>query len=121
MAHPREFMSNALRTRLPAPLVRVALRVVERSIGHRFDSFAPVNTIRRVRAPVLLLHGARDTTVPVTDAHRLRRHAPPGSGLLVVPDADHTTVEALEQALPDLRQFLRHNGLDTTPPGVSSG
>lgn len=117
MAHPREFMSRALRTRLPAPLVPVALRVVERSIGHRFDSFAPINTIRQVRAPVLLLHGAGDTTVPVADAHALREHAPPHSFLLVVDDADHTSVEALDRVAPALQGFLRNAGI--TPPGVS--
>lgn len=117
MAHPREFMSRALRTRLPAPLVPVALRVVERSIGHRFDSFAPINTIRQVRVPLLLLHGAGDTTVPVADAYALREHAPPGSSLLVVDDADHTGVEALDQVVPALHGFLRDAGI--TPPGVS--
>ena len=117
MAHPREFMSRALRARLPGPLVRVALRVVERSIGHRFDSFAPINTIRQVRVPVLLLHGARDTTVPVADAYALREHAPPDSSLLVVDDADHTSVEALDHLAPALREFLQKAGI--TPPGVS--
>lgn len=111
MAHPREFMSRALGTRLPAPLVRLALRVVERSIGHRFDSFAPINTIGRVRVPVLLLHGARDSTIPVADAYALHRNAPPGSRLLVVATADHTTVEALDQVQPALRDFLQQAGL----------
>lgn len=117
MAHPREFMTRALRTRLPAPLVAVALRVVERSIGHRFDSFAPINTIQRVRVPVLLLHGAGDPTVPVADAYALREHAPPRSSLLVVDDADHTSVEALDHVAPALHEFLRDSGI--TPPGVS--
>jgi pimeloyl-ACP methyl ester carboxylesterase len=117
MAHPREFMSRALRTRLPAPLVPVALRVVERSIGHRFDSFAPINTIGQVRAPVLLLHGAGDSTVPVADAYALREHAPPDSSLLVVDDADHTSVEALDHVASALHGFLHAAGI--TPPGVS--
>ena len=120
MAHPREFMSRALQTRIPAPLVRIALRVVERAIGHRFDSFAPINTIGRVQAPVLLLHGARDSTIPVADTYALHRHAPPGSSLLVVPDADHTTVEALDHVRPALHDFLQQAGLLVTPPGVSS-
>jgi len=107
MAHPRDFMSKALRAHLPAPLVSTALRFVERAIGHRFDSFAPINTIGRIRVPVLLLHGARDHTIPVADAHALHRNAPPGSSLLVIDDADHTTVEALDQVLPALRKFLR--------------
>lgn len=114
MAHPRAFMARALGARLPAPLVAVALRVVEYAIGHRFDSFAPVTTIGRVAAPVLLLHGECDLTVPVSDAYALRDHAPPGSLLMVVPDADHTSVEAIERVAPAVRQFLRGAGLAST-------
>lgn len=43
-------------------------------IGHRFAEFSPISTIGRVNAPILLLHGRQDTTVPISDAPRLHEH-----------------------------------------------
>lgn len=77
MADPEAFMAHSLRHRLPGVLTTLALRYVEHAIGHRFTEFAPVYTIGRVHAPVLLLHGRRDSTVPLSDAYRLHALAPP--------------------------------------------
>ena len=68
MAAPREFMAERLRARLPGPLVRLALRYVEHIIGHRFVEFSPLYTIGRSTAPVLLVHGALDSTISFADA-----------------------------------------------------
>lgn len=113
MADPREFMSRVLRRRLPGPLTTAALRFVEHAIGHRFEDFAPVHTIGRVRAPVLLVHGALDATVPVADAYRLKAHARPDTTLVVMPDTDHVTVEALTGLEPTLHDFLNAAGVLT--------
>lgn len=43
MAAPREFMAARLRARFPGLLVRIALKYVERIIGHRYDEFAPLH------------------------------------------------------------------------------
>ncbi|RDI75923.1 Alpha/beta hydrolase family [Gaiella occulta] len=107
MAHPEVFMRRTLRRRLPAPLTRLALRYLERTIGQRFDTFAPVNTIGRVRSPVLLLHGGRDTTVPVEDAYALQARAGGRARIHVVPAADHGGSDALAEAAPALLAFLR--------------
>jgi pimeloyl-ACP methyl ester carboxylesterase len=115
MADPRTFMARTLRRQLPRPLITMALRFIERTIGHRFEEFAPMRTIGRVRGPVLLLHGALDTTVPVSDAYRLRVRAPAGSSLIVLPDADHLSVEALDRVAADIRRFLLTAGVLTTP------
>lgn len=37
------------------------MRHVQRVIGTTFDDIAPVNTIARVRCPVLVVHGRTDT------------------------------------------------------------
>ncbi len=42
MAHPQVFMAGVLRNHLPPPLVRLALRFGERTIGQRFETFAPI-------------------------------------------------------------------------------
>jgi pimeloyl-ACP methyl ester carboxylesterase len=114
LAHPRVLMSRMLRKRLPAPAVSVALRIVEHAIGHRFETFAPVNSIKRVRAPVLLLHGECDATVPVADAVELYGRAPPGSQLVVVPGADHTSIDAIEYVGPAVQAFLSGIGVVST-------
>ena len=72
MAHPEVFMARTLGKRLPGPLTTLALRYIERTIGLRFETFAPVRTIGRIKAPVLVVHGDRDTTVPVADAYELQ-------------------------------------------------
>jgi dipeptidyl aminopeptidase/acylaminoacyl peptidase len=114
MADPRVFMAQHLRRFLPGPLTRLALRYVEQAIGHRFVEFVPVSTINRVRAPVLLLHGRQDTTVPVADAYRLHALSP-NTTLRVVDGADHASIDALDPAL--LADFLEEAGLvDTRVP-----
>lgn len=111
MADPSALMAGMIGHYLPAPLTRLALRYVEHVIGHRFTQFAPVHTIGRISAPVLLLHGEKDTTVPVTDARRLHDLAPRNSELLVVADADHFSIEGLDTAEPRLRRFLQDAGV----------
>ena len=111
MADPREFMSDRLRHRLPGPLTALALRYVEHAVGHRFTEFAPVHTISRFHAPVLLLHGERDTTVPVSDAHRLHARAPEHSTLVILRNADHNSVEALDGEQQTVQDFLRRAGV----------
>lgn len=77
-------MRTMLEPRLPGPMTKLALRYVEHAVGKRFESFAPVQTITRVRAPVLLVHGDEDLIVPVEDARSLfgasRRPSPAARG-----------------------------------------
>lgn len=113
MAHPEVFMARALGKRLPRPLTALALRYVERTIGHRFETFAPVHTIGRFQAPVLLVHGDRDTTVPVADAYELHARAPDRTQLLIVPGANHTGIGAsIGEVTPVLHAFLRGAGVE---------
>ena len=111
MASPREFMAQRLRARLPDPLVRLALRYVEHIIGYRFAEFSPVHTISRSTAPVLLVHGTLDRTVPVADAERLHAQSPDRSTLLLLPEADHADFGSIQEAKPWLLRFLREAGV----------
>lgn len=72
-AHPGEVMRRWLaERRLPYLLLGwYILRHVQRVISVKFDEIAPVFTLRKVRCPVLLVHGRQDDTVPVEDAQRL--------------------------------------------------
>jgi pimeloyl-ACP methyl ester carboxylesterase len=71
-AHPRWLMERFFRAHhVPAFLIPAALRYIEWVIGHRFDEIAPVHTVRRIRVPVLLVHGEHDRVVPPSDARAI--------------------------------------------------
>jgi pimeloyl-ACP methyl ester carboxylesterase len=85
-AHPEQVMQRWLAEyRIPFwPLGWMVNRYIERVIGHRFDDIAPVATIARIEAPVLLVHGQQDDVVPLACALRLQASAPRAT-LLEVP------------------------------------
>ena len=107
-AHPDGMMRRWLAAkRLPFfPLGWYVLRYVELVIGHRFDAIAPVNTLPRVRRPVLLVHGRDDGVIPPSDAEWL--HASRGStpARLHLLPGDHDLSQHLEAELPALLAFL---------------
>jgi uncharacterized protein len=88
------------------PVGWLMLRYVERVIGYRFDDIAPVNTIRRVRCPTLLVHGAEDTTVPVSEAHAIHDARSGDHVRLEVVVGSHDDYADLERELPVLVGFL---------------
>lgn len=121
MSHPEVFMARTLGERLPGPLTKLALRYVERTIGQRFETFAPVHTIGRVQAPVLLVHGDRDTTTPVADAYELHARALRHTQLVIVKGAGHTSIGAFtEELTPALHRFLRAAGAAPATPGAAA-
>jgi len=112
-AHPEWMMRRQLaRLGLPAPLVDGVLRYVEWVIGHRYDDIAPINTIRRVGCPVLLVHGRADDTVPVTDALAIRGDPGPDTAeLLLIDAAGHNSVDMIQHHADRLLAFLHRAGV----------
>lgn len=82
------------------------LGYVEWVIGHRFDDIAPINTIRRVSCPTLLVHGGEDATVPVSEAHALHAARSGEHVQLKVVAGSHDDYADLDQELPVLVDFL---------------
>lgn len=114
MAHPRETIGRSFRRyHAPQTLVRAVVRSIERAIGHRFDDFAPLHTIARIDAPVLVLHGLDDHTVPADDAKRLAESGPLAT-LRLVPGADHRSLDGFLPVLPEVVAHLR-DALKQTP------
>jgi pimeloyl-ACP methyl ester carboxylesterase len=108
MADAAAYMGQVMRRHgVPAIAISPVLREIERAIGMRFPEFAPIATIAHLRMPVLLIHGAIDSVIPVADAQALRRAAPPGTDLLVVPDAGHGDIERFLAVAPAVTDFLR--------------
>ncbi len=78
----------------------------------KFDtsSVSPVDTIREVETPILLIHGERDSQIPVKNAHLLHEAAP-RSELWIVPGADHGEARGLEPREYErrVREFFGRN------------
>lgn len=116
-AHPEEVMRAFLvRLRIPyRPFGWLINRYVERVIGHRFRDIAPLTTITRQSAPVLLMHGTADRVVSVGDMERLAVAGRAGGRTVTavaVPGVDHEGINArtgetvLEWGAAHVRAFL---------------
>jgi len=55
------------------------------------ESVRPVDAIRKVKAPILLFHGEKDTLVPFKDALALKHAASGPITLVPLPGLDHNT------------------------------
>lgn len=100
------------------PVGWLMLRYVEWVIGHRFDDIAPINTIRRVRCPTLLIHGAEDSTVPVSEAHAIHANRSGDHVHMKVVAGSHDDYADLDKELPLLVEFL--SGVVKNKSGTSS-
>jgi uncharacterized protein len=107
-AHPADMMRRWLATKgLPYfPLGWYVLHYVQHVIGHRFDAIAPLNTLPRITCPVLLVHGADDSTVPVADAHALSPGGQTNVVQLRVLPGEHDATDELERHTDELIAFL---------------
>jgi uncharacterized protein len=76
----------------------------------QFDS---LSRIARVDAPLLMLHGSADTTVPVTLGRRLRDAALPGVRWVEVPGGTHSQ---LHTQAPELYQRAFQDLIANLPP-----
>ncbi len=78
----------------------------------KFDtsSVSPVDTIKEVKTPILLIHGGKDSQIPVKNAYLLHKAAPK-SERWIVPGADHGEAQALEPIEYERRvlEFLKKN------------
>lgn len=107
-AHPAPMMRQFLAARgVPfVPVGRYLVRYVERVIGYRFDDIAPLHTIRRVRCPVLLVHGVSDTTVPVAEAEAIYGARASEDVRLCICAGGHDGGEDLMHAMREVIAFL---------------
>jgi pimeloyl-ACP methyl ester carboxylesterase len=62
--------------------------------------------IGRVDAPILMLHGSADRTVPVSVGRALRDAAPPGVRWIEVPGGSHSRLHRDPAYLPALRELI---------------
>lgn len=75
-----------------------AFRVVTRVPLFPFDRFDNASLIRRVRAPILLIHGRRDEVVPFSHGRRLYAIAGESATALWLDDATHNDIWVVGRA-----------------------
>lgn len=112
-AHPEQVMRRWLSTwHVPYwPAGWLVNRYVESVIGERFGNIAPVATLRKVKCPVLLVHGEQDTTVPLQEARRILAQCGPADAMLLVLGGSHEGFADMDLAMRHLCEFLdRHCG-----------
>ncbi|AUB82849.1 alpha/beta hydrolase [Candidatus Thiodictyon syntrophicum] len=107
-ADPARVTAGYLRPlHVPRLFIRLVSRYVEWIIGYRFAAIAPMNTVRSVTCPLLLVHGTADQTVTVADAYLILANCgAPDARLLEITDAGHHSVEQIERHVGDLLGFL---------------
>jgi pimeloyl-ACP methyl ester carboxylesterase len=109
--NPQWLMSRYFqRFKLPGFLVKFLLAYIQWIIGHRFKEIAPVNSIKRIKVPTLIVHGTHDKTVPIEDAQAIQKNNSNGY-LLTIEGANHESVEKLETHGKLLVDFLKQEGL----------
>jgi pimeloyl-ACP methyl ester carboxylesterase len=82
------------------------LEAIQRTIGYRFEAFAPRHRLPQVTAPVLLVHGDSDEVVPISDLEQLRA-VRPDAAVLVVPDGGHGDLAPFEPYVGQITDFFR--------------
>lgn len=107
-AHPAVMMRRWLSGKNLAwfPLGWYVLHYVQQVIGHRFDAIAPVNTVPRIACPLLLVHGAEDSTIPVADALAIHARRTHDQVRLRVFPGEHDSADELERHSAELIEFL---------------
>ena len=103
-AHPGELMRVQMAS-IPGPFLELILGAVQKTIGQRFDEFAPRNRIAHVDIPLLLIHGASDQVVPVSNLHELSA-ANRKAATLVVPNGGHSDLAPFEAHIDEIIAFL---------------
>jgi fermentation-respiration switch protein FrsA (DUF1100 family) len=105
------------RKRTPAALILNSPFTSVRSLMARYlipgflvwDPFDNLSALRKYRGPVLILHGTRDTLVPIKQGRRLHRVA--RKSTLVEYDLGHNDLTPSRRYWSDVKRFLLRHGI----------
>lgn len=106
-AHPRDAMiALGFGRYVFAPLAPLVFRFIEWRVGTPLDELAPEANMAKIQRPVLLVHGVRDTVVPVAHAHRLLAASGGRAVLWLLPERGHSDVHLEREFFPKVLAFL---------------
>jgi len=111
-AHPNLVMRRHLdRPWLPQWFKPLIMNYIQWVIGYKFDEIAPMNRIRYIRCPVLLVHGTEDSVVPISDMRLIEQNALLEGNVHVVSieGAHHNSVDQFQRHSNYLIDFIREN------------
>jgi pimeloyl-ACP methyl ester carboxylesterase len=102
-------IAGGLGRSLGQPLAPLLLWQLRFRLGIGPEQLRPVEAVKKVRAPVLVLIGDHDRFLPVEEGRRVFDAAPEPKGLWIVPGADHESIEWAEREEYErrVREFLR--------------
>jgi dipeptidyl aminopeptidase/acylaminoacyl peptidase len=108
-SHPEQVMRRWLASRrVPYwPLGWLVNRYVERVIGARFATIAPVHTLSQSHSPVFLVHGLQDSTVPIEDARWLWQTRAQANVTLLECNGSHEAFDDLPGVTRKILEFLQ--------------
>jgi pimeloyl-ACP methyl ester carboxylesterase len=92
------------RYRLPSGLASLLVRRAAALAGVSLSRPRPIDLAPGVHVPVLILHGASDPIVPVSEARRLAAAFPRPAQLIEIPGARH--VDVLQTGGPELLERI---------------
>jgi pimeloyl-ACP methyl ester carboxylesterase len=81
-----------LRVPMTGLFARLIARRAEALAGVSLTRPRPLDLAPRVAAPVLIVHGEKDSLVPLSDAQRLAGAFPRPAAVIDVPDTGHTNI-----------------------------
>ncbi|NOX36778.1 MAG: alpha/beta fold hydrolase [Calditrichaeota bacterium] len=112
-SHPGHIMRQGFEEKhIPYfPLVWLLFKYIEWRIGARLDDIAPMNNIAKIRAELLLIHGAHDRVVPPEHSRILIQRAnPENTHFILINDCQHSNCLQTEVLPPLVIDFFQ-NGL----------
>jgi fermentation-respiration switch protein FrsA (DUF1100 family) len=79
--------------------------------GYDFSTVSPIQSIKHVHTPILLIHGTADSRTPATDSQALAAAKPDTTELWLVEGAEHIRsfrLEPKQYAFKVLNWFEQH-------------
>jgi len=71
------------------PIMPMANQIARSSAGYAFTDGHILKQVAASGLPILMIHGSKDQTVPVRNAHQLYEALPQQKGLYIDPEAAH--------------------------------
>ena len=109
--HPKLMMQRSLQKVKAVPgLIWLISNYVQWVIGHKFDVIAPITSLANIQQPTLLVHGAEDSVIPLSDFEVLcDAHQNEWIKCLEIPEADHDSIDKIEAHFRELDAFIKQH------------